>query len=369
MQSFKRKVIYLGGFDPRGARFYHDLLAEQIAPDGPFTLTERGRRGKNAIWTLRARDGSVESEQEFLVWDDLVRAHWLTRPWDLLRHAVVAYWRLLRHLDKPLERKVPDGSRFTLYYPGATFLGLPLILALVSFLAMRGLVGWGAIPFAAGAGLGLAWWLLRKIHSLWLLRFVIFNDQLARREVSPKVWERIEAFAQRIAAVLDEQWDEVVFVSHSNGTVLAVPIMARLLELRGGVLPAHFAMVTLGGCVQLLAARRDAAWFGQALDALGQGGWLWLDMGSPTDGACVPLVEPCLGRAVARPEGLVQLSPRWFRYCDSANYAARRRNKYQTHFDYLRRLDRPSALDYLGITGSARGLAASIAAFEAENHG
>jgi hypothetical protein len=43
--------------------------------------------------------------------------------------------------------------------------------------------------------------------------------------------------------------------------------------------------------------------------------------------------------------------------------AARRKDKYLTHFDYLRRLDRPSPLDYLGLTCSGQPLAANIAAF------
>ena len=31
MQKFKRKVFYLGGFDPRGVRFYHQLYRDQAA--------------------------------------------------------------------------------------------------------------------------------------------------------------------------------------------------------------------------------------------------------------------------------------------------------------------------------------------------
>ncbi len=339
-------------------------------PEGPLVLGERRRAGKNGAWSLDAADGTLSGEHEFLMWDDLVRKHWLGNPWALLRHGVSAYGRIFAWLDKELQTKVPRGSLITLYYPGATFILLPLLLGLLGwFVARNRLGGWLALPLAAGLGAGVAWYLLHKIHSLWLLRFVIFNDQLARREVDPAVWDRIDAFAQRIHAVLDEEWDEVLFVSHSNGAVLAVPVMARLLELRGGRLPEHFAQVSLGGCVQLLAARRDAPWFMAALDALAGGGWLWLDIGSLTDGACVPLVEPCLGRPVPRPAGLQQLSPRWFAYCDPAKYKARRSDKYLTHFDYLRRLDRPSALDYLGLVAAARPLAASIAAFKAENNG
>jgi hypothetical protein len=237
---------------------------------------------------------------------------------------------------------------------GLLALALPWWAALVGGLAL----GWG-ITFAA----------LRWISALWLLRFVVFNDALAREVVSPAYQDRLGKAAERIQQAFTEEWDEVLLVTHSNGSILAVPLMARLLDLCGGAIPPHFALVTLGNCMQLLACRKDAAWFGQLLDRLGQGQFRWLDIGSPTDGACAPLVPPCLGRAVEHPAGLTQISPRWFRYCDAATYQARRRDKYTTHFDYLRRLDRPSALDFLGLTASARPLDASIAAFEAEQHG
>lgn len=375
MQPFKRKVFYLGGFDPRGARFYHELLAQQVAAhnadvaeEAHLELGPRRRLGANSAWSLESAAGDVSGEHEFLMWDDLVRKHWLSNPWSLFRHACVAYAHFVARLDRALMPAVPRGSLVALYYPGATFVLLPLVLALLGWLGLRVFVAdWLSLVVAAAFGVGVAWLLLRKIHSLWLLRFVIFNDQLARRAVDPAVWDRIEAFAQRLNAALDEGWDEVLFISHSNGTVMAMPVMARLLALREGQIPAHFAQVTLGGCVQLLAGRRDAAWFAGVLDEIGQGGWLWLDLGSPTDGACVPLVDPCLGRPVPRPAGLEQLSPRWFRYCDGESYAARRSDKYLIHFDYLRRLNRPSSLDYLGLVAVSRPLSASIAAFKAEN--
>ena len=34
MPAFKRKIFYLSGFDPRGARFYHQLFAEQAEAFG-----------------------------------------------------------------------------------------------------------------------------------------------------------------------------------------------------------------------------------------------------------------------------------------------------------------------------------------------
>ncbi len=129
------------------------------------------------------------------------------------------------------------------------------------------------------------------------------------------------------------------------------------------MLPSRVALVTLGASLPMLASRRDARDFAGTMAKLAQGRFAWLDIGSPSDGAATPLVDPWLGRAPARHAGLVQLSPRWFAFCDAQTYAARRKDKYLTHFDYLRRLDRPSPLDYLGLTCSDQPLAASIAAF------
>ncbi|MFT3965475.1 MAG: hypothetical protein QM690_06305 [Sphingobium sp.] len=372
MPIFKRKVLYLGGFDPRGARFYHWLCAEQIAKlDGTETadITPPRRSGGTVRWSVRDAAGTYLTETEFLVWDDVVREHWIKGGFALLAHGARAYWNFVRRIDWPMSRPVPRGSKFTLFYPGGSMLLAPLLImaALGSLLALL-LPAPIAFPLALAAGIGATPFILRRIHSLWLMRFIIFNDLLARDATSPALAERLVRFTGRIDAALDEEeWDEVLFLTHSNGAMLAVPILAALLERRGGVLPEHFSMVTLGGMIQLIACRRDAASFRGQLDRLAAGRYRWLDIGSMTDGASIPLVDPCIGRPVARPPGLIQLSPRWFRYCDPATYAKRRRDKYETHFDYLRRLDRPSPLDYVGLTCGARPLGHSIAAFEAEN--
>ncbi|MDE2404973.1 MAG: hypothetical protein KGM17_09930 [Sphingomonadales bacterium] len=378
MSTFKRKVLHLGGFDPRGARFYHELLAEQVAAHNAaglaptLLLGERGREGKDAAWRVTTADESCTTDIRFLVWDDLVRLHWVKGTGALLRHMAGAYRRFWRAGEWAITGEVPRGSKVALVYPGLTMLLAPLACALALWgllalaLHMAGISGWWGFPVAAVAGVFAGLALVKRIHSLWLMRFIIFNDQLARGKTDPKLDERLDRFADAIAQALGEDHDEVLFVTHSNGSILAMPVMARLLEKRGA-LPAHFALVTLGSSIPLVSFRRDAPAYHAACDRVAQASFRWLDLGSLTDGAAIPLVPPLLGRPVQAPQGLVQLSPRWFRYCDPATYKLRRRNKYLTHFDYLRRLDRPSPLDYLGLACANRPLAASIAAFEAEN--
>ena len=378
MDIYRRKIFYLAGYDPRGARHYHGLLAQQLiahakshvcaTADSALAIGQRHAAGMDSGWTVADADGALLADFTFLGWDDLVRAHWVRGRLRLLGQVARAYGGFLAHLDWRLVGQWPRGTRFAVFSPGANLLVVPLLLAVLLATGLGALV---PRPIAWGAGLAaaalVASHLARRLHSLWIARFMVFNDQFARRRTDPALDVRLARFANTIDAALGEKWDEVLLVTHSNGSSLSVPIMVQLLERHGGLLPPHFALITLGSCTQLLACRKDAGWFAALLDRLGKGGFAWLDIGSPTDGACAPLVAPCQGRAVGRPPGLVQLSPRWFRYSDPATYDARRRDKYQTHFDYLRRLDRPSPLDYPGLTCSSRPLAHSIAAFEAEN--
>jgi hypothetical protein len=383
MSPFKRKVLHLGGFDPRGARFYHQLLGEQIThanrlaaqQDDPLrlTLSPRRRQGGDTLWDVTRSDLAATTQFQFLAWDDLVRLHWPKGAVGLLLRMIPTYWRFLT-LGKWREIMiVPRGSKIALItpalmvarvaLPGALLVWLVLLWPLHARLWLWPLT---LLPILLAATL-IAIPLVERAHGLWLLRFVIFNDLLARERTDPALDLRLDAFADTISASLDEEWDEVLLVTHSNGSILAMPILARLLALRGGELPDHFSLVTLGGSITLVGFRRDAHAFHAALDRVAGAQFRWLDLGSPTDGASIPLVNPCITRPVGPPPGLIQMSPRWHRYCDPATYQARRADKYLTHFDYLRRLDKPSALDFIGLTCAARPLAASIAAFGAEN--
>lgn len=371
MQMFKRKVLYLGGFDPRGARFYHGLCAEQVGRltgEAAATVGKRRRVDGDAVWQIGADDGSFVTDHEFLVWDDLVRRHWVKGPWALLTHSLRAYGHFIRQIDWRAARIVPKGSKITLFYPGASMLLLPVVVALLLWplFALLLPVLLALLP-AIGVAAAITPPIMQRLHSKWLLRFIIFNDMVAREATDPALAARLVHFTDRVEAALAGDWDEILFVTHSNGSILAMPVMAELLDRRAGVLPDNFTLVTLGSTIQLVALRRDASAFRAVLGRVAARHFRWLDIGSLTDGACIPLVDPCNGTGVNRPSGILQLSPRWFHYSEPASYARRRFDKYEVHFDYLRRLDTPSPLDYIGISCGARPIVESIAAFRTEN--
>lgn len=366
MSGFKRKIFYLSGFDPRGARFYQQFHAEQAAlyasrSGRTVTVGDRKRADEgNSRWVIRDETGGAESDLTFLGWDDVIRGHWVRNPLRLLWGACASTLAFSRAMDWRHGRTFPKGSLIAFYYPALSTVVLPLLLVAALWLLFGPWIG-------IAAGLALTAFIVRRIKSLWMLRFIIFNDRLSSDVPDPLIEARLGRMADAIQAELDKPWDEILFVTHSNGSVLSVPVMARLLERNGGRMPANFALVTLGSCIPLVGCRKDANRFRAQLETLATGNFLWLDIGSLTDGASIPLVDPCISCATGQRPELVQLSPRWFRYCDPATYDARRRNKYEVHFEYLRSFDRISPLDYLRLTSIGEQVRASIAAFRAEN--
>lgn len=369
MASFKRKLFYFGGFDPRGARHYHAIAAQEVARDvaggGGMTIGPRRAHGGDAAWTI-ATDDCV-CEEVFLQWDDIVRAHWVRGPVKVWARAMVAYWGFIARLDWRIGRHFARGSLLAFYGPGVAMIALA---PLVGVLAAAGVAHWGGAGVLAGVcGLAVAGVLvlgllaLWRLHGFWLLRFAIFNDAYLRGRIGEGLETRLDRFAASIVEALGQGEGEVLLVTHSNGAVLAMPVIDRLLRHYGGVLPNHFALVTLGGCIPLMGARRDAGPLHAVFDRVARGRLTWLDLASPTDGACVPRLQPFAGHGQPAPEGFVQMNPLWYRYCT----VRRSRDKYRTHFDYLRRMDRVSPLDFLSLATAARPLAASIQAFRDEH--
>jgi hypothetical protein len=123
-------------------------------------------------------------------------------PPGLLWQGLRAYWYLCRNHDAKLARRWPRVVHYTLFMPGVLFILLPVLFALLLWAGM-GLVmpPLLALPLALVAGWGGALWLQKRLHSLWLLRFVIFSTIFARREVEG-LDERLDSFVERIDAGL-----------------------------------------------------------------------------------------------------------------------------------------------------------------------
>ena len=300
----------------------------------------------------------------FLRWEDIVSRAWVCSPLALGWRTVAAYAGYARHLDWGNYWRLGKGPFVTTLYPLIITLLLPLLFGLPFALALLlFLPAFAALPIGLAIGIVPARPVLEKIRAFWLIRLFIFNDALARDGYDADLDARLDDFTREVSAALDEDLDEVLLVAHSNGSILAVPLLLRLIALRGGKLPEHFAMVTLGHCIPLLACRRDAGWYREELHALSTHDFRWYDFGSPPDGAAYHAVDPMRIVAPTSQVRLEMYSPRFHLFYDPATYHAGWANKYEIHFDYLRSGDRVSPVDYPSLTASDRLISQSVALF------
>lgn len=374
MAGFKRKVFYVGGFDPRGPRFYHALAADQIQrwslrmAEAVEITTRKTVSDTRIDWTIRNPDRQVETEYSFLRWDDLVRAAWITNPFALAIRAFRAYRDNIRFLDFKTGKTLGKGPLITLFYPAVFTLLFPLIFGLPVALVLAFWLPWLlALPIGLLAGIFLARPLLIKMHAPWLLRFFVFNSELGGGEGDPALERRLDTFADEVLAGLAQGWNEVVLLTHSNGSILCVPLMARILKRTGGTLPANFTFVTMGHCIPLVAGRRDALRFKEQLALLAAHDFRWIDIGSPPDGAAYSGINPMLLVSPDPRPRMELLSPRFHLFYDPETYHKGYANKYEVHFDYLRTGDRVSEIDWPSLMATERTMEQAVAEFRA-NH-
>jgi hypothetical protein len=373
---FRRKVLYIPGYDPFPPRRYRELYrtegAEQAAISGYQLALRPGAQGKAGPYgwqVATVMEKPAEAEVEVLVWSDLVRQS-MTRGiagtyWLLARTAWVygasgALWRLIR---------LRKGPMIAALYPAVLLLGQGLVA-----LALGALVLWLAValpfglewPLAAGA----VWVVLagfrrldRRLYVYYLMHDYAFTAK--ERGAYPAMLEdRLAAFRGRVRAALDSGVDEVLVVGHSSGVHLAVTVLADLIREgvpKGG--PA-LGFLSLGQVVPMASflpgagrLRGDLAYLSTRAELT------WVDVTAPGDGCSFALCDPVAVSGVA-PEGQLWplvISAAFTRTLSPARWKALRWKFFRLHFQYMCAFDnlpgRRNDYDYFRITAGPMTLA------------
>ena len=375
----KRCVLYVSGFDPKGASYYHALYRDESASQGkpggqaPEVGARRRHASGNAFWSVQARVGEqqVETHYEFMRWDDVVRAHWPKNTWALWRDVIASsvfylrhgtWWKMFRLAWAPA---VAVLTPFLLVC--ALLLGVPLLAITGAWLA-SGLLGhWGLGVLAGGVSACVLWLLGRKIEArynmYWMMRSYAFTARQARGEV-PDLEARLDQLAQCLVDRVRQQADdEVLVVGHSSGAIMAAIIVARALRIAPDLLAGRtsVALLTLGQWIPLLGLLPMAHQFRAELQVLGAAdGLTWTDFSAPPDGCCFALCDPFAACGIERHASdgvhLKLLNPRFATLFDAAAYRALKRDKFKLHFQYLRATDQPGAYNYFDITAGPLSL-------------
>ncbi len=376
-----RRVLFFGGFDPKGAAWYHGLYrrhaVQQAAVNGmqidvgPRRRDPAGRQH----WEVHARTADGEACHtvvEVAGWDDVVRRYWPRNSVGVLREMIVGYGLMLWHGPREVLKvfRVAPRRVFALFYP---------LLFFVAGFAVAGLLGYAAIMMAAlfadgwparaagasvtAAGVFAVLRLERKLDTSLLARIYAFVSRCAVRGV-PEIERMVDASAERLAELQqDPEVDEVLVVGFSVGSILATHALGRMLTRHGAPDaggPA-LALLTLGNCIPLYGLFPQAAEYRAGLARIAESDTLvWVDVSSPSDWGSFPLIDPlelCEVALARRGHGAPRLtSPRFHTLFAAEDYRRMLPDKHTMHMLYLMSTQKPGRYDYFAITAGAQRL-------------
>lgn len=366
-RPFRRKVLYIPGFDPVPPRRYRELFRKESAVQAAISgyeieiVPQAHKTGFG--WQSRGHfpEGVAETRFEVLVWADLVQdsmrrgilgtyGQLFTTAWAYI--GTGALFRLMR-----LRR----GPVLAALYPIVVLLMQALLALLIGALAgwlVSQLLGrWAGLPLA----LAMVWGLLlgfrrldNRLFAYYLMHDYAFTAQ--HRGAYPAGLEaRLAEFGDKLAAALAEDVDEVLVVGHSSGAYLAVSLLADVI--RSGRLPADgpkLALLSLGHVVPMASFLPRADRLHDDLAYLSERSEIfWLDVTAPGDACCFGLCDPVAVTGVAGPDQRWPLvvSAAFSQTLSPQRQKAMRWRWFRRHFQYLCAFDQPHDYDYFAITG------------------
>lgn len=366
----RRRVFFVSGFDPEGPRRYHDIYRREGARQAKIAgydltvgaLAYEGREGARWEVEMRRDAGATATSVAMLRWDDVARAR-MRRP----------LWALYVLMAATVRRYVGSGAFAALCRVRAvsTWVGMypvaMMLLYLAGALAAAALVLWiaallGAPLFAGAPVAAIAAWLVLRATRRWdgatLVYYLMadFGFTADHAEgAAPEMEARIDAFAARIAAALDEpDVDETLLVGHSSGAAYAVSAAARALSRAAP--SARLSLLTLGQTIPMLSFLPGAARLREELGAVAADPRIeWIDVSTPADGACYALADPVAVSGVAAAGPKVLSAKFWDALTEDARAAIKGR-WFRIHIQYFFAFDDPAAFDYFAITAGPRRL-------------
>ena len=372
----KREVFYLAGYDPRGARHYHNLYKKesilQSKVNGMDIKVSSRKRIEKHIqrWKIDSYTDNnlTQTNYNFLEWDDIIRKDWKKSFLSLFTDLIYA---LKIYIFSGLifkYGKISPVQMIAAFYPVAYLLFtlfvscmtwyisilyteeyLPLIVAMIISLLPAYLI------------MKICMYIGNSLAVFLLLRIYVFSAQYVF-EKSDDLEERMDEFAKHIRKVIDSaeenEIDEILIVSHSVGSILAIPILAKALTQTNTSF-SNVSIMTLGECIPLVSFIDEATTYKDSMHTLAsQPNVCWLDYTTAIDGACFPLLDYYKHSGVhgvfkSKPQ---YLSPRFHTLFSKQRYGKLRKNRYLTHFVYLMSTEITGNYDFFKMTSGNKSL-------------
>jgi pimeloyl-ACP methyl ester carboxylesterase len=374
----RRHVLYVEGYDPRGAEIYYQLFQSS---------RDRFRKAWSVEQTLAPFE--IDSD-DFAHWSLSTKwASWLvTTRYDFLRlerHVradinAPTIRQILRALGWLID-DIVSGTMWRIFRASWRF-GVHLLsiqAVLVIWLALAAVIGLAAALIGSSFGQPLA---LATVDGLTAATVAVFAlKPLANRGYVSQItscwatlrrfgraqptWldDTIEAGARRlVAAAAANNTDELVLVGHSTGSVIAAAIMTRALTLdpdlgRRGM---RLVLLTLGAVMPAVALHPGADRMRNIIKRLASEPTVaWIECQSRKDVMNFDAFDPVAGTGirVEKRHNPLLWSVRFKDMVSPAYYQRLRWNFFRMHFQYINAGDRPTAHDYMLLIAGPVALA------------
>src|SRR3984893_15424886 len=370
----RRHVIYVGGYEPRGARGYHKLFqreCDRFQRVWPVSLTVQPGEFDSkdfARWVVdvRASNWQVSTTYDFLRLEEFIRSEMAEA---MMRHSPRSLGWIVGYLV--------SGAQFRIFRASWRF-GLHLLfvqLVLLAWLAlaaasgvMVGYVATDHLGFSTPVGIVAS--LLAALASFLALQTVA--ERWAAVQI-PSCWVTLRRFGRGRATWLDQvidvgarrliavarinDADELVVVGHSAGGVIASAVMARALEFDPdlGRRGPRLVLLTLGSVMPAVALHPAAQRMREIVKRLAVESTLaWIDCQSRKDVMAFWNFDPVDGVGVH--VGAQRCNPLTWRVrfkdmLSPTDYRRLRWKFFRVHFQYIMASDRPSPYDYILLIG------------------
>jgi hypothetical protein len=365
----RRRVHYFGGYDPRGSRFYHRLMQEQAEKPQPqggvYQIGPRKRLPQySGRWHATYQPElnapvEVETEVQFMGWDDIIKDSWTKGFFSLIRAFFQMYAGMFSigiNRGTRAHRPLAIAALYPLVFVCLSVLMTLLVGGsghlLVSFLGSD----WSSVSLTAALA---AWWsaicwgswqlgrtFADKWGILWALRTCHFVVRMGKGSI-PKLQQRQQAWAAQILASQQaDPVDEVILVSHSVGTIVMQEAVAMLLDNPHWqhLHPKPIGALTLGQLLPFVTLAKPADGFRALMNRLCHEPRLrWWDVSTIVDPICFHNVHPLNDTGIPYKNAANPTihAARFFKMYTPEHWKAAKASPLDAHFLYFKTPDLP----------------------------
>lgn len=347
----KKAIFYLSGFDPRGARYYHNLYKDEAKINSntnyiKYEISNKKRVDKNVyLWKVKKEDKKSINKTDyfFLSWDDIIRNEWSKGIISYYKDLFLLFFSyfltgLVFKFAKESKTQLIAGFYPIIYILMFTFFSIYMLLFSFAFFENIFLGGVFGLVFAYIL-IKFALQIGNKFAVFWILRIMVFGARYAKKDIKD-IEKRVLDFSEFIQKTIsNKEYDEIIIVSHSVGTILNTNILANVLRnieqnsKKNNI--KKLKVLTLGECIPLTSFHKNATWYRDDLAyILENHNIVWQDYTSAIDGACFPNYD--FSKDINNKLTKIEfLSPRFHTQFSKKEYKKLKKNKYKSHFLYL----------------------------------